>query len=199
MIRPAPATFLVFGRTGMGKSSLINRVFGRYIAETAEFEACTRLVAHHAYGTPWGNLVLIDTPGFAEDGPAEDLRAVDMIAAHVDLPAVTAALMVTRLDETRLRADETRMIELLTERFGQAMWLKSWLVMTHAASVPATERAARSVARQGSLRDFVSGSIAKREGRPSFADFQQAWLVDNVVSNWCQACVPMGQVLGAAA
>ena len=41
--------YLLVGRTGVGKSSFINSVFGQYIAETAEYEACTRVLEHYAY------------------------------------------------------------------------------------------------------------------------------------------------------
>ncbi|MEW6492750.1 MAG: GTPase [Cyanobacteriota bacterium] len=46
--------FLLVGRTGVGKSSFVNATFGEYIAETSEFEACTKFVEHHAYNTPLG-------------------------------------------------------------------------------------------------------------------------------------------------
>jgi hypothetical protein len=191
--------FLIVGRSGMGKSSLINATFGRYIAETAQFEACTRLVGYHAYGTPWGDLELIDTPGFAEGGQREDERAVALIAAGVDISKIDAVLFVTRLDETRMRPDEARMIDLLTSAFGKPFWHKAWLMMTFAASVPSDARGRRSQARQSDLIGAVQASLVRHFGLSSFKRFRSAWLIDNIVRGWSSDLIPIGQVLSRVA
>ena len=191
--------YLIIGRSGTGKSSLINTTFGRYIAATAEFEACTRIVGYHAYGTPWGDLELIDTPGFAEEGRLEDERVVELIATGVDVERADAVLLVTRLDETRMRPDESRMIELLTGRFGEAFWLKAWMMMTFAASVSEGQRADRAVARASDLNEAVRAAIMRHWGRCRFDGFQEYWLVDNVVSRWDRDLIPLGKALFHAA
>lgn len=195
----ASKRFLIVGRSGMGKSSLINTTFGSYIAETAEFEACTRLVTHHAHGTPWGDLELIDTPGFAEGGYAEDERVVSLIAKGANVNEADAVLLVTRLDETRMRPDEARMIELLTGAFGESFWLKAWLMLTFAASVPASERDERSHARQMDLIDAVQEAVLRRDRGCAFTGFERSWLLDNVQRGWSASLMPLGRALSMAA
>lgn len=187
--------FLIVGRTGMGKSSMVNSAFGRVIAETADFEACTRLVTYHAYGTDWGDLELIDTPGFAEGGSQDDQRVIELIANGANVARLDAVLLVTRLDETRMRPDEARMIDLLTARFGEAFWLKAWLMMTFAATVPEESRAESAVAREGPLIDTVQDAIIRHRGDCRFDGFQHYWMVDNVVCGWSHKSVPLALAL----
>jgi predicted GTPase len=90
--------FLLVGRTGVGKSSFINAAFGSYIAETSEYEACTKIVEHYAYKTPLGDVSLIDTPGLAEDDEACDEAYLSLVRAKVNLAQIYATIYVSRLE-----------------------------------------------------------------------------------------------------
>lgn len=52
----------IFGKTGAGKSSLCNALFGADVCDVSDVEACTRKFSEHNIG----GLVLVDCPGLAE-------------------------------------------------------------------------------------------------------------------------------------
>jgi len=52
----------VFGKTGAGKSSLCNAIFGKKISEVSDIKACTRTLNE----IPVGNMTLVDAPGIGE-------------------------------------------------------------------------------------------------------------------------------------
>lgn len=57
----------VFGKTGVGKSSLCNALFGREVASISDVRACTREPANYLVHLAGGSgLVLVDVPGVGE-------------------------------------------------------------------------------------------------------------------------------------
>ena len=136
--------FLLLGRTGVGKSSLVNSTFGGNPAKTDAYDACTKIVEYFAQGTSWGNITLIDTPGMAESD--RNRAYLRMIKRQVDLASVDAAIYVTRLNETRFYPSEKETIAKICNVLGTDVWVRSILVMTFAASVDNAERPRGSTA-----------------------------------------------------
>lgn len=64
---PRPPRFVLVGRTGVGKSSLINAISGRYLAEVSEIEIGTNEAKRYAYEAD-GHVYfeVIDTRGIGE-------------------------------------------------------------------------------------------------------------------------------------
>ena len=187
--------FLLVGRTGVGKSSFINAAFGSYIAETSEYEACTKLVEHYAYKTPLGDVSLIDTPGLAEDDEACDEAYLSLVRAKVNLAQIYATIYVSRLNETRFRPDEKRTLRLLTNRLGASIWNRSILVLTFAASVPNDQREIFAEKRSQQIFEFIQNLTKEQDIDKIFQGFEQAWLVDNIVDNWTSDGLPILSVL----
>jgi tRNA U34 5-carboxymethylaminomethyl modifying GTPase MnmE/TrmE len=187
--------FLLVGRTGVGKSSFVNATFGEYITETSEFEACTKLVEHHAYNTPLGDVCLIDTPGLAEDDEACDEAYLSLVRTKVDLNQIYATIYVSRLNETRFRPDEKRTLRLLTNRLGVSIWNHSILALTFAASVPGEQCEAAASRRIGQIEDFIDSLKREKDFYSRFLGFKDFWLVDNLVNNWTSEAVPILSVL----
>ena len=93
----------VFGRVGVGKSSLVNALVGQSLMATDVAHGCTR----HQQSTPWRTPVpglkavdLVDTPGIDEvDGPAR-ARLAGRVALNADL-----VLLVLDGDITQVELD----------------------------------------------------------------------------------------------
>lgn len=182
--------YLLVGRSGVGKSSFINSVFGKYIAETAEYEACTRVVAHYAHNSPWGDVCLIDTPGLAEDDVDCDNNYLRLISQKVDLDQTFATVYITRLDDTRFRPDEKRTLSRLTEHLDKRIWSRTILILTFAASVPSHRRNEAAKQRGGDIRDYLKQLVTNTQ----FSNFHSCWLVDNVVEKWTDNSVPVSTI-----
>lgn len=187
--------FLLVGRTGVGKSSFINAAFGSYIAETSEYEACTKIVEHYAYKTPLGDVSLIDTPGLAEDDEACDEAYLSLVRAKVNLAQIYATIYVTRLNETRFSPDEKRTLRLLTNRLGAHIWNRSILVLTFAASVPEHQQEIFAEKRSQQIFEFLQIVTKKQDRHKKFQGFEQSWLVDNIVKNWTSDGSPILSML----
>ncbi|MEG5176310.1 GTPase [Microcoleus sp. B3-D7] len=183
--------FLLVGRTGVGKSSFINAAFGSYIAETSEYEACTKIVEHYAYKTPLGDVSLIDTPGLAED----DEAYLSLVRAKVNLAQIYATIYVSKLNETRFRPDEKRTLRLLTNRLGASIWNRSILVLTFAASVPNDQQEIFAEKRSQQIFDFLQIITREQDIDQIFQGFEQEWLVDNIVDNWTSDGLPILSIL----
>ena len=187
--------FLLVGRTGVGKSSFINATFGSYIAETSEYEACTKIVEHYAYKTPLGDVSLIDTPGLAEDDEACDEAYLSLVRAKVNLAQIYATIYVSRLNETRFRPDEKRTLRLLTNRLGASIWNRSILVLTFAASIPNHQLEIVAEKRSQQIFEFIQNLTKEQDIDKIFQGFEQTWLVDNIVDNWTSDGLPILSVL----
>lgn len=165
--------------TGVGKSSFINSVFGDYVAETAEFEACTKVVNHYAYRSPIGNVRIIDTPGFGE----EDLKLDDRYLNLIDRSLKSTSfqlIYVTRLNETRFRASEKRTIQLISQKFGKEPSKKSWIVFTFASLVASDRFEEAWRKRTSQIESFIANTIEL-----NYFSFQKIVLIDNEIETWC--------------
>lgn len=94
----------VFGKTGSGKSSLCNAVFGRDVAPISDVEACTRepneyllRLSRHAA------IALVDVPGVGES-PASEAQYRDLYRQL--LPGVDLLLWVLKADDRAYGVDE---------------------------------------------------------------------------------------------
>ncbi|MEL6930941.1 MAG: GTPase [Cyanobacteria bacterium J06600_6] len=181
--------YLLVGRTGVGKSSFINSVFGRHIAKISRYEACTKMVDYYAYKTMFGDIKLIDTPGLAEDDEECDLNYLRLIRENIELDRIHTTLYVSRLDETRFRADEKRTLKLLTESLGTSIWKNAILVFTFAASISEDKRKEVAYIRASHIQDFLRDLEMS-----DFDKFNFYCLVDNMAKNWSKNGVSIDNV-----
>ena len=93
----------VFGKTGAGKSSLCNAVFGRDICKISDVGACTRSVQEVALNVGQKGMKLLDVPGVGES----DRRDAEYDALYRQwLPRLDLVLWVIKADDRALASDE---------------------------------------------------------------------------------------------
>ena len=91
-----PPKLFLMGRTGVGKSSLINALFGSYVASVSDVKSCT--AGTHIYKYPNAEnpmMEICDTRGIAESESIDDkISAEDMLINQINEFSPDAALFM---------------------------------------------------------------------------------------------------------
>jgi len=110
--------YLLFGRSGVGKSSLINTIAQASVAPIDSTYSCTKGITLYSFETPAGNYALYDSPGFCEDDdPDTDdryfraLRA--FLATRVSKDSEINLLFVVRAERTRFYSEDFKVVDYL--------------------------------------------------------------------------------------
>jgi predicted GTPase len=137
---------LVCGKTGVGKSSLINSLVGSEVLkindpglEGGNFGAATKVVSEVKVNIDNVFVTIYDSPGL-QDGTADEERYLqDMYDKCKDVNLVLYCMEMTT---SRYTAAEIRAIQLITNKFGPEFWNRCVLVMTKAnmVRIPPSQR-----------------------------------------------------------
>lgn len=93
----------IFGKTGVGKSSLCNALFGADICEISDVEACTRNVKEVIVNMGSKGVKLIDAPGVGESSVRDE--EYGRLYAKL-LPELDLVLWLIKSDDRALASDE---------------------------------------------------------------------------------------------
>ncbi|PSB50136.1 hypothetical protein C7B67_15565 [filamentous cyanobacterium Phorm 6] len=132
-------TFLLVGRTGVGKSSTVNSLMGKTLAVVGDYEPCTMEIKKYENEINGINFTIIDTPGLCDDleEVGNDYKYLERMRS--DVSQVDSMWFVSRLDETRVTNDEKRGIKLISETFGSKVWGQAVIIFTFAGAKNASD------------------------------------------------------------
>ena len=152
---------LVTGKTGQGKSALINGILGDEIArEGASAEACTTQVEMYKKVINNVAIKVFDSPGLQDRKTNEDKYIQSMRDNCQELSLV---LYCTKMTNTRLTDDDKNTMRKLTEAFTENFWNCAIFVLTFANKEDVSRRDSRDTDTEEEERKCFSNKKAKKE------------------------------------
>lgn len=156
--RKGKFTFLLVGRTGVGKSSTINALLGRQEAKIGKFRPMTTTTKAYEAEAQGIRYVVVDTPGLADTSGNEQeyLKSIKSEVKEID-----CMFYVSLLNENRIRDDEAATIRLVSQAFSVQVWERAILVFTHADKVDRDEYSESLVERTKIVQEEIAKHIHK--------------------------------------
>jgi len=126
-------SILIVGRTGTGKSSTINSLFGEEVAPVGGMIPVTSKVEFFDCEINDGTVRLYDTPGLCDSADMSNDDAY-IAAIKAVLPSIDLVVFITPLNETRVSRDERIALRSLSAAIGKELWENMIVVFTFACS-----------------------------------------------------------------
>lgn len=125
-----PPRLILVGRTGVGKSSLINAIFGKYIAKTSPVEIGTNQLSRYNYENEGDILFeVIDTRGIAESTNDKETTAEEDFRNAIEDFDPDAVLFLSDATERARMDEDVDYIKKLYKEIGTEIPLVT--VLTH--------------------------------------------------------------------
>lgn len=124
-------SILVTGKTGVGKSRLVNALVGKPVAQEGRLRtACTDTVTAHRVVIYGVEVVVWDSPGLQDGSCNERFYLADM-KQKLDR-GFDVMIYCLSMTETRFQDADKNAIRVMTEFFGKALWKKAVVALNFA-------------------------------------------------------------------
>ena len=129
-------SFLLTGKTGVGKSRLVNALVGEDVAdEGQQRDSCTNTATPYKVTKEDIDILVWDSPGL-QDGNADYsnwyLENLKDINSRYGIDVVVYCL---KMDDRRFYSEDKKAIRKLTEGFGKELWKKTVIALTFANKI----------------------------------------------------------------
>ena len=183
-----PGTYLLFGKTGAGKSSLVNSIGQSSYAKTSNSHACTRTIDTYSFETPAGRYLIYDTPGLCEDEDVSiDDQYISEIIRFLSSQSIVTILFVVRSDVTRLRSEDIEVIKglarILSHRHTPVSFVTTNINFSSTIQCP---RDSLSRLRAQYLIALDSELLILSQRRLCIGGFLSSYGVDNIRRIWLE-------------
>jgi len=185
------ARLLFLGRTGVGKSSLINFLAGEERCNTDPYRACTKEptiinVRYDEY-----EYELIDTPGLCEGSSELDSLYLGLIDRYLVDDKVSPNL-VFKSDDTRLRSEDYQLINTLLRRYGNRIFSNGALMLTFAGNLPSDHQL--KIHKRVKIITTAIYGIQTSLGMQIFRGFARITLVDSELKSFFDIDLPQNGI-----
>jgi len=182
---------LFLGRTGVGKSSLINFLAGEQRCNTDPYRACTKepSIVTVKYGK--NEYELIDTPGLCEGGSELDSLYLGLIDRYLVDNRVSLNL-VFKSDDTRLRSEDYQLISTLLKRYANRIFANGALMLTFAGNLPSDFHS--KIHKRVKIITTAIYGIQTSLGMEIFNGFPRITLVDSELGSFFDLDLPQNDI-----
>jgi GTP-binding protein EngB required for normal cell division len=111
--------YLLFGRTGTGKSSLINSLANSLLAPKNQSKACTKSINEYSFAAPCGRYTLYDSPGLCEDDNSvtdeEYVAKINRFLTDPEIRFDISIILVVRIGSKRIFSEDFDVVKYLAQ------------------------------------------------------------------------------------